>query len=193
MPSRLRLVAPPLAVTGLALLAAACSDTSGLLNASYANTIDTVSLYALFGTPISTPSAYDLTRRAFGQPLVRTDQSAAFDFAFNFDSLGRAALYPTGAIQLGTASALQRSTSAFDSIKVAPSVGWRFDSAVVVDTARVVLVRSRATTCITGLAVSLYAKLQVLVIDTTARRIDFRILVDSNCGYRGLQPGIPKQ
>ncbi len=41
--------------------------------------------------------------------------------------------------------------------------------------------------------VFLYAKLRVVAIDTTARRIDFRILVDQNCGYHGLAPGIPTQ
>jgi len=41
-----------------------------------------------------------------------------------------------------------------------------------------------------------YAKLHVLAIDTTSgpngRRIDFEILTDINCGYRGLAPGVPK-
>jgi len=26
-----------------------------------------------------------------------------------------------------------------------------------------------------------------------ARRIDYNILVDQNCGHRGLEPGIPKR
>ena len=38
-----------------------------------------------------------------------------------------------------------------------------------------------------------YAKLQVLRVDTLARRIDYNILVDQNCGHRGLEPGIPKR
>jgi len=54
-------------------------------------------------------------------------------------------------------------------------------------------VRSGATTCATGITVSLYAKLEVLAVDSTARRVDFKILVDENCGYRGLEPGIPQQ
>jgi len=30
-------------------------------------------------------------------------------------------------------------------------------------------------------------------VDTTARRLDFEILVDQNCGYRGLELGLPQQ
>jgi len=63
MPPRLRCVAPTAAVAGLALLAAACSDTTGLPAASVTNVVDTVSLFALFGTSISSPSAYDLNGR----------------------------------------------------------------------------------------------------------------------------------
>jgi hypothetical protein len=38
-----------------------------------------------------------------------------------------------------------------------------------------------------------YAKLHVLAIDRAARRLDFEILTDINCGYRGLEPGVPKR
>ena len=34
---------------------------------------------------------------------------------------------------------------------------------------------------------------RVLGVDATARRLNFEILVDQNCGYRGLEPGLPKQ
>ena len=40
---------------------------------------------------------------------------------------------------------------------------------------------------------ALYAKLHVLAIDTVARRIDFEILTNVNCGYRGLEEGLPKR
>jgi hypothetical protein len=36
-----------------------------------------------------------------------------------------------------------------------------------------------------------YGKAHVLAIDTLARRIDLEMLVDQNCGYRGLEPGLP--
>jgi hypothetical protein len=190
MSARLRRAAPILAVTGLTLLAAACGDTSGLPEARLANVVDTVSLYALDGTPISTPSAYTLS----GRLAVRTDQSASFDFAFNLDSLERAVLLPTGTVGLGKASGLQQVSVPFDGVKLAPTGGFVLDQPFRVDSGTVALVRSRPiTNCLLGATVSLFAKLEVLAIDTTARRIDFQILVDENCGYRGLEPGIPKQ
>jgi len=193
MSRRCPLFAPTVAVTGLVVLAAACTDTNGLPAAGIDNVVDSTSLFALFGTPIATPSAYDVTGRLSGHPLVRTDQTAAFDFAFNFDSLRRPVLLPTGAVGLGQSSGLQQASVSFDAIKVAPTSGYVFDKGLVVDSGAVVIVRSRPTGCLFGVTVFTYAKLVVVAIDTTARRIDFRILVDQNCGYRGLEPGIPTQ
>jgi len=195
MPPRCRFVPPTVAVAGLALLAAACSDTTGLPAAVINSVVDTVSLFALFGTPISTPSAYALNGRLGGlaaNALVRTDQASAFDFAFNFDSLRRPVLLPPGAVGLGQSAGLQRASLPFDAITVAPTGGYVFDQPLVVDTGTVAIVRS-PTNCLFGVTVFLYAKLRVVAIDTTARRIDFWILVDQNCGYRGLAPGIPTQ
>jgi hypothetical protein len=184
-----RRLAPTIGCAGLALLAAACSNTLGLPKAALENTVDTVSLFALSGTPVTAPSAYSVLDKR----LVRTDLSTALDFAFDIDSSGRALLLPTQKLGLGANSGLQRATAPFDAITEAPTGGWVFDSAFVVDSGSVMLVRSRPTTCITGITVSLYAKLQVLVLDRAARRLDFAILVDQNCGYRGLAPGLPTQ
>jgi hypothetical protein len=188
MPSHRRTVARFAPLCGLALLVAACSDTN-LPAAVFTNVVDTVSLYALRGTAISLPSAYVLE----GAQPVRTDQTTTLDFAFDFDSIGEPALFPTGAINLGLLSGLQKSTTAFDAISLAPTGGYTFDKPVALDTGTVVLVRSRPTPCSFGATVSLYAKVRVLGVDSTARRLDFEILVDQNCGYRGLEPGLPKQ
>ncbi len=190
MPARraLTLLTVP-AVGVVASLVFACGNATGLPAASIDNVVDTVSLYALRGTDISLPSAYSLE----GAQLVRTDQTTALDFAFDFDSLGEPALFPTGAIHLGVLSGLQRSATAFDAIKLAPTGNYVFDKPIALDTGTVLLVRSRPTTCLFGVTVSLYAKLRVLGVDSTARRLDFEILVDQNCGYRGLEPGLPKQ
>ncbi len=181
-------IALPLVVAGLAWLAG-CSSTTGLPSASIVNTVDTVSLYALNDGIVTNPSAFALQ----GARRVRTDQSGVFDFAFTFDALRRPLLVPTEPLGLGTFSSLQRSSTAFDAITTAPGSGWQADSSVVADTGTVVLVSSRPLTCFTGVTVSLYAKLRVLTVDTTAKRLDFAILIDQNCGYRGLQPGLPTQ
>src|ERR1051326_5732783 len=188
MTPRRRLVAVTAVVTSLALLAAACSNTTGLPAAFFTNVVDTVSLYALRGTAITLPSAYSLQDTA----RVRTDTTVSLDFAFDFDSTGKPVFLPTAALHLGTASGLQRTSTAFGAITLAPSGGYILDSAMTVDTGTVLYAVSRPVTCLIG-AVPLYAKLHVLSVDTAARRLDFEILVDLNCGYRGLAPGPPPQ
>jgi hypothetical protein len=188
MTPRRRLVAVTAVVTSLALLAAACSNTTGLPAAFFTNVVDTVSLYALRGTAITLPSAYSLQDTA----RVRTDTTVSLDFAFDFDSTGKPVFLPTAALHLGTASGLQRTSTAFGAITLAPSGGYILDSAMTVDTGTVLYAVSRPVTCLIG-AVPLYAKLHVLSVDTAARRLDFEILVDLNCGYRGLAPGLPTQ
>jgi hypothetical protein len=188
MTPRRRLVAVTAAVTGLALLAAACSTTTGLPAAVFTNTVDTVSLYALRGTPIALPSAYSIQDRV----TVRTDTTVSLDFAFDFDSLGKPRLLPTGALHLGAASGLQPASTPFAAITLAPTGGYILDTAVTLDTGRVFYAVSRPVGCLVG-SVPLYAKLHVLSVDTATRRLNFEILVDQNCGYRGLAPGLPKQ
>ncbi len=187
MRSRRRFVTLTAAVTGLLLLAAACSDTNRLPTAQIENTVDTVSLFALSGTAVGTPSGYAL----LGKQRVRVDQSAALDLVFDFDAAGRPALFPTGAIHLGTASGIRQASLPFDSIKVALTDAYVLDQPYVVDTGTVVFVQSRPTTCLFGAVASLYAKLRVLAVNTTLRRLDFQILANQNCGYLGLQPGLP--
>jgi len=173
-------------------LAAACGDPLGLPPPAIPNRIDTVSLYALSGTPVTTPSAYVIGFRQ----VVRTDQSAqGFDFAFDIDSTGRPILLPTGALGLPRASGIQRTLHAFDSVTVAPTGAYQSDSAVVVDSNEVMILHSRPLVCSFGITSIYYAKLHVIAIDTaaSARRIDFEILTNVNCGYRGLEEGLPKR
>ena len=180
----------------LALLACvaavACGNPLGLPAAFISNVVDTVSLYALSGTPVSLPSGYSMISRH----TVRTDQGSPFDFAFDIDTAETARLYPTGALKLGQQSGLQLSAQRFDSIKIAPTSNYNLDSAQVVNVNTVLILHSSSFTCSYGIPGVLYAKLHVLEIDTTSapngRRIDFEILTDSNCGYRGLEPGVPR-
>lgn len=183
----------PLFVVAI-VLAAACGDSLGLPEPSVPNRPDTVSLYALSGTPVTQPSAYVIGFRS----VIRTDQAVdGFDFAFDIDSTGRAVLLPTAAVKLGRLSGIQLTTKAFDSVLVAPTGGYQLDSAVAVDSNSVAIMHSRPLGCSFGITAVFYAKLHVLAIDTTSgpngRRIDFVILTDVNCGYRGLEEGLPRQ
>jgi len=170
---------------------AACSDNSlGLPTARFNNVVDSVSLWAVDGTPLNTPSAYSML--AVPPATVRTDQMTGFDFVFNITPAGQAELLPTGAVGLGKASGILLQSKPFDSVTVAPSSGYQDSLAVTVDSGTVAVLRSRPVSCVVGV-VFYYAKLQVLRVDALARRVDFNILVDQNCGYRGLEPGIPKR
>jgi hypothetical protein len=177
-------------------LAAACGDPLGLPPPAVPNRTDTLSLYALSGTPVTTPSAYIISFRQ----VVRTDETTlGFDFAFDIDSLDRPVLLPTGAVGLPRASGILRTLHAFDSVTVAPTGTYQTDSAVVVDSNAVLILHSRPQGCSFSPTPGFvfYAKLHVLAIDTTSgpngRRIDFEILTNVNCGYRGLEPGLPKR
>ncbi|MGH7537858.1 MAG: hypothetical protein ACREMF_04430 [Gemmatimonadales bacterium] len=176
-------------VTALAGAAAACEDASGLPPATIANLVDTISLFALDGTPLSAPSGFNIE----AAQVLRTDRSARFDFAFNLTPAGDAVLLPTGALDLGRASGILVQSTSFDSVRSAPVDGYTDSLPVVVDSGTVAVVRSRPSACVFGAVVFFYGKVQVLAVDTVARRIDLQVLVDQNCGYRDLEPGIPRR
>jgi hypothetical protein len=158
------------------------------------NAVHTVNLYALNGgTPVRTPSAYFLgTETQTPQPVL-IQNGSQFDFAVDLDSLNRVVILPTGALRLGLGSGVQTTTTPFDSIRIAPSAGFRRDSAVTIPVGGRAIVHSRDSQCSNLITVVYYAKLEILAVDTTSRKITFQILVDDNCGYRGLEPGLPSR
>ena len=183
----------PLLLPCLAL-AAACGDPFPLPKAHFENAVDTVSLYALSGTPPRTPSAYWLGNYvSLPRPVLVQDPGVTFDFALDLDSAYRPVLLTTGALRLGRSSGVQTTTLPFDSILIAPGGGFQLDSAVKVDVGGRAIVHSRQSQCDTGIPAVYYAKLEILTVDSASRRIDFQILVNNNCGYRGLEPGLPRR
>jgi len=185
MPSRCRFAACLTAVAGLAVLGA-CGAGQILANPTIPNTVDTVTLYALRGTDVGTPSAYAL----IGPQIVYADRSIVFDFVFNIDS--QPALLPSGAFPgLQKTSGLQKSNTSFGNLTDAPRDGYVVDRALPISAGTVALVRSRSQICPDGSTFSLYAKLHVLAIDLTARTMQFEVTVDQNCGYLELTPGLP--
>lgn len=188
MPSRCRFTACITAVAGLALLAA-CKSPQDLPNAQIPNVVDTVTLYALSGTPVGTPSAYAL----YGPAIVYTDQGVKFDFAFNIDS--QSVLLPSGVFPgLQKNSGLQKATAlSFAALTEAPTGGYVGDRPLAIDVGTLVLLRSATQLCPNGANLSLYGKLHVLAIDVSARTVQFEVVVDQNCGYLSLAPGLPTQ
>lgn len=171
----------------LAWAAAACSNT--FLNATIESRVDTVTVGSLVGTPLTVPSGYSIDARR----AVRTDSTAAFDFAYSILPGGRPVFLPLATLGLGAGSSLlpgfQASTETFDAIRSAPQNGYLVRDTIPVNVGDRWIVRSRIVCG--GFGVPKYAKLQVLEIDDVNRLVRFQILVNQNCGFRDLLPGIP--
>jgi hypothetical protein len=179
-----------LVLVALLLAAAACSDSTGLPDATLTNAERTDTLYALVGTPVSTPSGYALE----GSRRVRTDLSVDFDFAYNVQSDGSRIFLPRAALGIDPTAAVNpgflASEQTFEAITVAPSNGYVTDRAIPIVIGSRYVVRSRVT-CAIG--VPKYAKVEVVSFDDIARTVAFRVLTDDNCGFKGLEPGLPKR
>src|SRR2546425_9119373 len=165
------------ALAGAVVLAlAACSQPLGLPPPTTSNVVDTIALFALDGTPLRTPSAYKLS----GRQLVRTYQSANFDFAFNIDASNRAVLLPTGALGLPQSSGIQVATQPFEALTVAPTGGYLLDQAGAGGGDGVGVVRPRPFGCAFRLSEPPYAQLHPLPLAFFARRLHLQILLDPN-------------
>jgi hypothetical protein len=172
--------------------AAACSDATSLSPPTQTNVVDTVTVGALEGTPITTPSGLSLGPAAVA--AVRTDQSVDFEVAYNVRQLSdgtyQRVLIPRAALGISSTSAnpgLQQRTESFDGITRAQSNGYVTDSVVPVAVGDRFLVRSRVV-C-TDLGVPLYGKIEILSFQDST--VTIQVLADRNCGYKDLLPGLP--
>lgn len=179
----------------LALLAGAgawlaCGGDPNLPPAIYENVVDTTEVWALQGTAIGTPSGLDLVSTL----AVRPERGEPFDFAFDIDAAGVATLYPSGMMGGSKTAGLLVSRRAFDDLLRAPLEDYVTDSVLPIEVGMVFVARSRsaATGCsaITG-SLPRYGKFEVLGIDTVERIVTLQALINVNCGYRQLEPGLP--
>jgi hypothetical protein len=178
-----------LLVAGIVLAAlGACNDPLQLNPATNTNAVDTVTIYALRGTTVTLPSGFDLPTNS----VARTDQ-AGFDFAFDIDDAGKSLVYPGGALGLAKQSGVLTTGQVFDTLKSAPTTGYVDSVAVAVDLGGVFVVRSRPFIVGCELTGELprYGKFHVLEVDPVARSMKLETLVNQNCGYRSLEPGLP--
>jgi hypothetical protein len=191
MKSRLVLLAAMSAVVGLN----ACKDPTNL-EASFATSLDTLSVFALSGTPPTYPSAISILA---GQ-AVRVDGGANFDIAFDINTAGKAVIYPVKlVVNLGGGSrpvGLLRVPGIFDSVLTAPKSGYGLDSGLVMTPGEVVVVQSahnisNGDLCQFAINPNLYAKVTVDSLDLASRTIFLRLGFDPNCGFRSFASGIP--
>jgi len=179
----------PLAGLAAVLAAAACGTSTGLPAPVLDNVVDTITLSALTGTPLSSPSAFSLPARA----AIRTDETSLFDFAFDIAPDGRPLFLPLLALHLDGGvldPGFIPQAITFDAIQSAPLNGYITTDSISARPGKIYIARSRLV-C-TQLSAAEYAKMEVLAYDSLARTVTFQVMVNVNCGYRDLQPGLPK-
>ena len=182
----------------LAAVIGACGDPFAVIPASVSNTVDTVEIYAVNGTPLDKASGYVIPDRSpvrIGLDSPRYN----FDFLYRIDGTNGPEFAPYSVVtpvaastsNAGRAGFLAASSS-FDAITEAEQTGFVVDKPVKLAVGQVWFVRSGLPNgCFLG--IPYYAKLEVLSFDSGQRSVKFRILANVNCGYRGLEPGLPKR
>lgn len=175
-----------------AALLAACGDPLSLAPASIENRVDTLRLYSVSQTAIQFPSAYIMAART----ATRLDQVVTFDFLYDTDDDGGHFFVPYAAVAPTTQTVrlpgFLATTTAFNAITVGEQVGYVINERIPLTVGQVLYVRSAVhPNC--GIGLPFYGKLEVLSFDDEARSVRFRLLVNVNCGYRGLELGIPKK
>jgi hypothetical protein len=132
------------------------------------------------------PSGFSVTGGA-----IRTDRSVDFEFAYNIEPGGQPVFLPLAALGIPSSTTanpgLQRREESFDEIEVARSNGYVTEEPVPIALGDVFMVRSRVV-C-SGLGVPLYAKIEVIALEGAL--VDLKVLANTNCGYKGLEPGLP--
>ena len=176
----------------IAGLLAACGDPLSLLPASIENRVDTLKLYSVGESPIYLPSAFVVVARQ----TARLDQLVSFDFVYGTDPAGGHYFLPFAAVAPTTQTVrlpgfLPTSTT-FDAITVAEQVGYITNDTIPLTVGQVLYVRSAVDgSCSIG--VPYYGKLEVIGFNETEHSVLFRTLINVNCGYRGLEIGLPKK
>jgi hypothetical protein len=162
----------------------ACSD-DGLGDPQRENLVDTVTVGSLTGTPVTTASGFAVENGA-----VRTDQTTGFDFAYNIEADGRRVFLPRAVLGLPSTTTadpgLMRREEQFDEIRVAPSNGYVTDEVVPVEVGERYIVRSRV---ICSQTLPYYAKLEIIGFEDSL--VHLKVLANTNCGFKGLEPGLP--
>jgi hypothetical protein len=170
-------------------VAAACGDDDNLPDPTQNNIVDTITVGSLTDTPITTASGFAVISAL----PIRIDQDPGFDFAYDIlgaPDTGQNVLIPRAALGIVSGSTaepgLMRRDESFDAITEAPSNGYVTDEEVPIAIGDRYIVRSRVT-C--ALSVPFYAKIEVLSFEDNS--VTLKVLANINCGYRGLEPGLP--
>jgi len=181
------------AISAVAVLNA-CGDPTSI-QASLPTSVDSLSVFALSGTPAAYPSGISIVGR---QP-VRVDGFANFDVAFDINADGNAVIYPVRLVVASPGGSrpvmLQKVTGAFESVTAAPKTGFDGDTALVMLPGEVVLAQAAhngtGDLCQFALNPNIFAKFAVDSVSLASRLIYLKMGVDPNCGFRSFATGIP--
>jgi hypothetical protein len=186
-----------LLIGGVAAIAG-CGDPTGFT--ANLDTVDTqFAVFAFSGTPLSAPSAVNV----FGATPVLTDGSANYDLVFDIRG-GQAVVLPPRVVGGLATAGIQTLDEPFESVLVAPGGGYNDSTAVPIDVGDVLAIRAQPQPCANtfGLRPFIYAKALVIAINTSdtatmgpdglpPRSLRIRMVVDPNCSFRSLAPGLP--
>jgi hypothetical protein len=172
----------------------ACGDPTNL-RASSINTVDTLYVFALSGTPPTYPSGVSIV----GRSAVRVDGFAGFDVAFDIDASGKAVVYPVKLVVRNPGGSrpvgLQKVAGSFETVLEAPSTGYENDSSLVLAAGETVVIQSAHNStndiCQYALSPYLFAKIAVDSVNLASRTIYLQLGLDPNCGFRSFASGIP--
>lgn len=184
---------PPVFLAAAAvLLAAACDDPNELPDATVQNVVDTVTINAVRGTPPNVPAGFDLVD---SRP-VRVDQTISFDFIFDLTDDLDPVFVPIDLLGLVSEGSVPPGfipqSKPFEDVTIAVQNGYSQGDTLRFAEGDVLMARSRLT-CSSYGGLPLYGKIHIIDVDSVARQVTFEHLVDLNCGYRGLEPGLPER
>jgi hypothetical protein len=156
---------------------------------------DTLTVYALTGSPPGYPNTLSITARQ----VFPVTGFGGFDIAFDIDESNRVLVHAARrVITLGQAVpqvGLQIVPGTFESITAAPVTGYKVDSTLVASEGDVIVLEAmhngESDVCTFALSPNLYAKISIDTVFLASRTIKFRFGYDPNCGYRSFAPGIP--
>ena len=83
----------------------------------------------------------------------------------------------------------------FDEIATPPSSGYTTDEPTIIQVGDVLVARSRTSTsgCSFLGAIARYGKFRVLSLDSATGEVRLELLVNANCAFRNLEPGVPTE
>ena len=183
-----------LAAMSAAVVINACGDPTSI-KASLSTSVDTLSVFALSGTPPSYPSGLSIVARS----PVQVNGFANFDVAFDIDQNGDAVILPVRLVVASPGGSrpvfLQKVSGSFEAVTEAPRTGFDADTALVVETGEVVVIQSAhngdGDICRFAINPNIYAKVAVDSVNQDSRTIYFKLGLDPNCGFRSFADGVP--